>query len=247
MFFSKVRSRFGWNNNPTALQFKYALKSLLLKNKIESPCTANCLPQSEADNIDRSSGRVDPAVHHLLLSSNVWRADVLYYISGFVVKNLLESIDFPDCVSALYDNSSTSIAHDFQKPKSLFNCKQYGNLMLPSDSVYRVVACVDKIARLSLCKWSSFTKKDQLAISMSVLEETRTSLFSSIQDHSKENHILDGDMRDDHITIIIKEIAKHYLTLFFHQFSRVYTERVIKGSMPSRRNKLTKTILFYNE
>ena len=44
MFFSKLRIRFRWNNNPTGLQFKYALRSL--KSKIESPCTANCLPQS---------------------------------------------------------------------------------------------------------------------------------------------------------------------------------------------------------
>ena len=119
---------------------------------------------SQADNIDTSSRRVYLAVRHLLLSSNVWRADVLYYISGFVVKKLLESIDCPECVSALYDNSSTSIAHDFKTPKSLFNCRQYEYMMLPSDSVYKVVACVDKIARRSLCKWSSFTKKDQLAI-----------------------------------------------------------------------------------
>ena len=117
--------------------------------------------------------------------------------------------------------------------------------MLPSDSVYRAVACVNRIAKRSLCKWSSFTKKDQLAITMSVLEETKTTLFSSIQDHSKENLVLDSDMRDDHITIVIKEVTKHYLTLFFHQFSRVYTERVIKGSIPSRRNKLTNFILFY--
>ena len=32
MFFSKIRSCFGWNNNPTVLEFKYALRSLLLKN-----------------------------------------------------------------------------------------------------------------------------------------------------------------------------------------------------------------------
>ena len=47
MFFSKIRSRFGWNNNPTALQFKYALRSLLLKNKIESPSIANCVLLSD--------------------------------------------------------------------------------------------------------------------------------------------------------------------------------------------------------
>ena len=68
---------------------------------IESPCTVICLRVSEANNSGASSGRIDPAVHHLLLSSMVWCTDVLYYISGFVVRKLLESIDCPDCVSAL--------------------------------------------------------------------------------------------------------------------------------------------------
>ena len=108
MYFSKIRSRFGWNNNPTALQFKYALWSLLLKNRIESPNTANCLPVSEQETNTVSSGKVDPAVSDLLLSSNVWRKDVLHYISGYVVKKLLESIDCPDCAEALYDNSDST-------------------------------------------------------------------------------------------------------------------------------------------
>ena len=47
MYFSKIRSCFGWNNNPKALQFKYALRSILLKNRIESLNTANCVPVSQ--------------------------------------------------------------------------------------------------------------------------------------------------------------------------------------------------------
>ena len=172
---------------------------------------------------------------------------MLYYISGYVAKKLLESIHCPECVAAFYDNSGTSVGHDYLNSKSLLSCKRYGNLISPSDSLYRVVTCVDKLDRKSLCKWSSFTNQDKLAITMSVLEETRNTLFPSIQGHSKENHILDSEMRDDHITVIIKEIVNHYLKLFFHQFCRVYTERIIKRNLPSRRNKLTKTILFYNE
>ena len=49
MFFSKIRGRLGWNNNPNALQFKYALRSLLLANKIESSSTANCVPVENKD------------------------------------------------------------------------------------------------------------------------------------------------------------------------------------------------------
>ena len=42
MYFAKNRSCFGWKNDPTALQFKHALRALLIKNKKESPSTANC-------------------------------------------------------------------------------------------------------------------------------------------------------------------------------------------------------------
>ena len=78
MYFSKIRSRFGWNNNPIALQFKYALRSLLLKNKIESPSTANCVPVSEQEFSATGTGQVDSVVCDLLMSSYLWRADVLH-------------------------------------------------------------------------------------------------------------------------------------------------------------------------
>ena len=247
IYFSKIRGRFERNNNPTALQFKYALRSLLLKTKVESPSTANCVPVSEQECSATGSGKVDQAVCDLLMSSNIWRADLLHYISGFVAKKILESIDCPECAAALYNNSDTSISHFNTGAKSLLTCKKYKNLLLPSYSVYKVVTCVDKLARKSLCKWSSFNKQDKLAITMSVLKETRNTTFLPIHSHSKETHILDNDLRDDHVTFIIKEIVQHYLTLFFHQFSRVYTERMIRNNKPSRRNRLTKTILFYNE
>ena len=96
MYFSKIHSCFGWNNNPTALQFKYALRSLLLKHKIESPSTANCVPVSEQECSATGTGKVDSAVCALLMSSNLWRADVLHYISGFVAQKILGSIDCPD-------------------------------------------------------------------------------------------------------------------------------------------------------
>ena len=34
IFFSKIRGRFGWNNNPNTLQFKWALRALLQMNQI---------------------------------------------------------------------------------------------------------------------------------------------------------------------------------------------------------------------
>ena len=137
------------------------------------------------------------------ITSKLWCADVLHYISGFVAKKILESIDCPECAAALYNNSYTSISYVHTGAKSLLTCKKYGNLLLLSYSVYKVVTCLDKLARRSLCKWSSFNKQDKLAIAMSVLKETRNTTFLSIQNHSKDTHILDNNLRDDHVTLII--------------------------------------------
>ena len=115
------------------------------------------------------------------ITSKLWHADVLHYISGFVAKNILESIDCPECAAALYNNSDTSISYVHTGAKSLLTCKKYGNLLLLSYSVYKVVTCLDKLARRSLCKWSSFNKQDKLAIAMSVHKETRNTTFLSIQ------------------------------------------------------------------
>ena len=58
MFFSKIRSRTGWNNNPNALQFKWVLRALLQKNQVTASRHANysVVKESklaeEADHID---------------------------------------------------------------------------------------------------------------------------------------------------------------------------------------------------
>lgn len=42
LFFAQVRRRYSWNNNPNVLQFKAAMKSLLVKNSISASVKANC-------------------------------------------------------------------------------------------------------------------------------------------------------------------------------------------------------------
>ena len=84
MYFAKIRTCFGWNSSSTALQFKYAIRQLLLKNKTESPFTANCIHVSSNDKNEMS--KVDSRVSKLLLSTTSWHSDVLHYISGYIIK-----------------------------------------------------------------------------------------------------------------------------------------------------------------
>uniref|UniRef100_A0A2S2NSV2 THAP domain-containing protein 9 n=1 Tax=Schizaphis graminum TaxID=13262 RepID=A0A2S2NSV2_SCHGA len=43
IFFSKIRQRFGHNNNPNVLEFRTAMKQLCVKNLITSSYAANCV------------------------------------------------------------------------------------------------------------------------------------------------------------------------------------------------------------
>lgn len=245
MYFSKIRSRFGWNNNPTVLDFRYALRSLLLKNNVESPPTANCVNIAETPIVSVSSENAQ--VSEMLLAKNVWQPDALYYISGFISKKILQSLDCPECATSLYQSTDNSSHLGYNGNLSLLSCKKYGNLFIPSSSVYFVVQCTDKAARRALSTWGGISKETNSRITLEILQETRATVFTELSDHSKQCHILDNMLRDDHITTLVKAITKAYLTLFYYQFSKVFTERVIKSNQPSRRHRLTKQILFYNE
>lgn len=55
MFFSAIRRRGGFSNNPTAWQFEQAYKRLLVHTEIISSDTANCLAQDETSILNVSS------------------------------------------------------------------------------------------------------------------------------------------------------------------------------------------------
>ena len=70
MFFSKVRNRLGWNNNPNALQFKWALRVLLQKNQVAASSNANCLVVEESKLVEEAS-HLDKKVTSILDSSTI--------------------------------------------------------------------------------------------------------------------------------------------------------------------------------
>ncbi len=58
LFFCAVRGRGGWNNNPTARQFKAAFKRLLIYHEVKAAASGNCIPQQATDLLTISS-RID--------------------------------------------------------------------------------------------------------------------------------------------------------------------------------------------
>ena len=96
-------------------------------------------------------------------------------------------------------------------------------------------------------KWSHPPDKAILMLQRDVLQEIKSSAFQSIQKQSQETHILDENCIDNRFTILNKKITELYSKIFLRQFSIVYSERIFREDVPSKRQKLTKPILFGND
>ena len=59
MFFCMISGRLGWNNNPSALEFRRAYKQLLVKNEVKSKVTGNCIPLSNIPLLSWSKNMLD--------------------------------------------------------------------------------------------------------------------------------------------------------------------------------------------
>ena len=151
VFFSKIRSRLGCDQNPTALQFKCAMRTL--HQKTDNGC-------QEID--DKTEFTPDKRILRLLDSSPVWRDDALGYIGGYIVKKLIPSTKCVECVDAMVAEDQTTIPDHLSYTEicpntsnKLIALKSYHNgaLTIPSPSVLKVVHVTDKILRRKLYQW----------------------------------------------------------------------------------------------
>ena len=98
--FSRVRRKSGWNNNPTALQFKWTLRMLLLKNSVLSSKHAKCIELECSNNLfskesEEEENIYDPTLPphlsqfvKLMQSPSIYHKHVLHYVSEYMCTKL---------------------------------------------------------------------------------------------------------------------------------------------------------------
>jgi hypothetical protein len=249
-FFCAVRSRGGFNNNPTALQFEAAYKRLLIHAEIMSKLSANCLPQDDTYILNVSSSHksnlfTDQSVDSLEMPeesdfdniadiecdnftcsvSSSYKHDVIAYICGFIIRKLKQKINCPKCCSALESNISFS---------KLITRKDRGGLIKPSSDMISICKTAEIIFRShNICSGNIVLKliyltKKQLDIN---------TLFPSLNDH-----ILDQDPLNNHLLQMLNLILKYYFSIkLFHKNMQI---NQVKDRI---RHKYSKLILFKNQ
>lgn len=166
ILFARFRQKFGANNNPNVLQFKVAPKQILLKNAIKCKTNGNCnsfdddvfgalldfkwnkkkdntieLHFDKINEIDQETMNRSILLNFTNSSMRNSKLNILYYITGYVVRQISKHINCDSCIQSLI-LSQNCIEHNYSVPKfytKLTSSKNLGGLILSSDSSFKVI------------------------------------------------------------------------------------------------------------
>ena len=152
------------------------------------------------------------------------------------------------CIDALVaEDRNTEPDHSFYTRTSPNSCnnliclKSYGNLILPSRSVVKIVQVTDKILRERLHQWHLLKKQSLQAVrSFRRPNHLRSRPWSS----TPENDMF---LTKTYVMTTLHSLSMPFptstLKIFVHRFGKVYSEKVVRVEKPSKRQKLNKSFL----
>lgn len=247
LFFSSIRSKGGWNNNPTARQFAAAYKRLIARAEIREGGLGNCIPLDDIPILTVSSRLKTPLEDLNLCDTEpeqdplefIWREhdyimnthvinncskQIIIYIAGFVAHSLTKSIKCEHCIQELVGNAENFL-------NSLITKKSRGGLTYPSKDVIEICEISEHFIRIYE---NSLTKKKIVDIVKNkiMFQCIQLQLFSNLKEH-----VLNTST--NHIYLLTESIIFKYLNIRIHFITKRKTE--IKDPV---RQHLTKTILF---
>lgn len=254
-FFGCVRGKGGYNNNPTACQFRAAYKRLLIHTEVMSSDAGNCsqdvvtvLNMSSAVSLaesptavtsHRRSSLLEPFydehdyTHRVDLpqSLSAVSSSVVPYIAGFVARKVRDVTSCEECCAALESNELPD----------LITAKNRGGLVAPSKDVLEICSIAEKELRILQHQCNNL--KSLHTKSKSILVDVITAVFEKTLFVDLEPHLLDCDPLDNHIYSLSKKIASLYIKLRIHHISKGINQENCNKNV---RTLLTREIIFKN-
>jgi len=252
MFFSAIRARGGFNNNPTALQFESTYKRLLVHTEIMTSSGANCIAMNltkilsvtsrtkqKPDNLNVYVDMLCAEVtdDDLNLTTYIEGTttqqtvvdDIVEYIAGFIVRKLEKKIISDDCIRSLTRTHS--------EVGSLLNIKNRGGLRKPSVDVIHLCQVAERVFKMYQSRLSTSSNIINFLIIKATSRISINKIFLSIAEH-----ILNQEPLNNHLLQIVHIIFQSYFRIRIHHYC-------MNESQPDDRIRsfLTKTIHFKNQ
>lgn len=246
-FFGDLRQRGGWCANPTALYLVGSYRAMVHNRLRLYGLTQgrNCEEiekddrENEEDNKleDQEEQRGIALIESLSISPHSeFRENILFYISGWIVRTLRNRWRCEICKSALIASSSGG------NVGTLTNIKQRGGLLHPSDSVFRVVKLTDRWIENKLNSGSFLSQKvlKTMETDIAVAASWDCNIFPNLSEHS-----LDCEPSSVHSILLIKNIAFKFANARLGLHGKQETERIM-GAAQARRSQKSRLLIFSN-
>lgn len=256
IFFSAIRSKGGFNNNPTALQFTSAYRRLLVHGELKNMSTGNCVPLDNINiltcNLSAMCRKINNRRERLLAISEYpdeaqivelpeshdyigncelseFTKEATIYIAGYIIRSMKKIIKCSECLGAIVA---------CEKFPGFILQKDVGGLHYPSQDVIKICLFAEKVLRqiITIHGNSYLSKKDSVPkMICSVFKKMiHTDIFKDLT-----NHINDQSPLDNHLSLLIKAITMRYLEVRIHFIMCSFSQR--EGRI---RNLHTKLVLF---
>ena len=272
LFFSAVRSRRGWNNNPSAVHFKAAWKRLLTHQQIKEVTSGNCTAQTRCPVLAMSASicrneQVDvTTVAELRLNDTMRdRCDVTQTDTDISLVSDMDLCTLSDYVQNVVVYIAGFVVRSLRKRLMCSECtavltlanssstsnqndcgliktKNRGGLLQPSDDVIRLCKSSESHFR------SIMAPGQQPALASSLKQRLTNSVLRScfgLQVFEELiEHTFNSDPVDDHRVLLMKRVVEQYLVCRLHHQAKCFSRSM---HTHSKRSKVTKTVLFYGQ
>lgn len=261
--FGYIRSRGGYNNNPTCKQFTGTFKRLLLHSELHEGNTGNTVVLDKSMMFNLNRGR--SAIEDINSSMPQWRRlseeekqcflsedkedeSNVTVVTDYTIHSDL-ACDIVEYIGGYVARKIKSklmciecINLLFSKdvsPKGLIFCKNRGGLLQPSSDLYKLCKISESILRVHI-------KSDKCLKNVELLKQMTLSVMKAcVGLHLFScDHFLDHDVEQNHIVLLVKSICEEYFKVRLHYFAKNFNEKIHFSKV---RNNLNKTVLFLGQ
>lgn len=270
LFFGKIRSLGGCNNNPSARQFCAAYKKLLVHNDIRDVMRGNCFPLQSVPILTVSSSYVSnssitpPSVEEL--NASVSRSRVLepqeFSLDDHNYTYIPNPAHLSMCSQKIVAYIAGFVVYKLQKMLHCETCiasltesnehalccliklKTKGALIFPSGDVIDICLTCEKFFRRNV----SCAGSESLALSRvrchDLIQSVLATYLTKPVFKSLSDHMMDCDPLANHVVLLVKAIAEKYLQVRYYYAGRQFTAQIHEKKNSVSRQVYTKLVIF---